>query len=416
MKLAFVLGLALGISALGVDAEERYFNDQKATSPSGRREIYVTSPDNDGPRRPQAEHFKYSLLDASTQKVIWSRLQPMKSVRGAESPDGEGSPVQLFLSDSSFVVVHTASDELVVLEPKQGRKILQANILGLLTSDEIRKYVADSAIGPNWIGLSRWYFLSVEDLGVAREYFVIRPFWGRRLFFSLTAGRIVPDTQVGVELLSGAKRAELTWLLDTLSAVETLARRQAENPRPQRDVETAAWLAGTEGVREAIPFLRTLESTERIQSKSIKYDSYGYQANLTRQIAQLSLRRLGERPVCAAPLALCRPLKDQGEKDSPGVVMQSMVAIEDRIRGVSDVSEGQSVEGLLASIGSPDYVDSSHLQSFDYDFDGDVPFTLRVHLDPAGKKIDSLKRFDEPLWKSDLVRDAELAHQSEKPN
>lgn len=139
-----------------------YYFDITEHSPSKRYRVEAKSPCNAGERRKAFQRdFVYTFTDHL-----------------AFNPDGEMT-TWIYLLDEA------------------------------MTGEEKQKYVRRTSAGPKWAGLSHWYFAEIAN----RKGYVIRPWWGRRMFFNLEAGELF---EVEDELIGNAVEMETKYAMATL--------------------------------------------------------------------------------------------------------------------------------------------------------------------------------------------------------
>jgi len=296
-----------------------------------------------------------------------------------------------------------------VLDPKSGKKVFQTKVLEQFTEDERKKYVHDTTAGPMWTGLSRWSLLTVKSGDISTEYFVIRPYWGRRLILDLTKLVIVGEDKADKSIVDAAVQADRDWVVGVLSKVGDLPKCGKGDCAPRHEAERAAWLAGILGVKEAVEPLHKMEADDFSGSSTFSMDGFSRSSRKTRQIVHLSLRRLGEVPH-RGPLLILKSYSDfsanskhslEEPKDAP--------EIGERAAKASEVKTGIGVTDLLKLVGEPDYEGKGE-DTFDYDMDATPAFTLRVTLNAKDGTVSKVERIAPPVWKDSLERDGQIAH------
>jgi hypothetical protein len=389
--------------ATAANATDRFFSDIHVRSASGRFEVHATSPDNKGGRhRPFQSQFTYKCLDTSNKKTIWTRAQPMVGPLDLDKdsePDlwlpDEGSPVAIFVSDRGSTVIRTAWDNLIVVS-HQGEEVGKVDLLkGALTEAENKQFVRNTTAGPYWTGLSVWYYLQIPE----RELFVMRPWWGRRIFVDIGEAKVASTNG---SLIEAAAETERQLVIAALSSTE-------EPNDNELSRGGAAYLAGVLHIQQAIPFLKAAEESTYFGSYTAgglsagrdynnEVDPHRYRTYSLRQVAQLSLRRLGVAP---------RPLPCHTfELMKHGTSKPFVPTTRERPRheSVQEVKVGMSAKQVLNLIGSPDFID---FDTWSYDMDADTPFSVTLTFD--ARKVTGIKR-EAPLWKSGLSRDEALAY------
>ena len=380
-----ILSLLLVAFAFCNFATDRFYEDLHVSSMSGRYRVDATSPDNakEG-YNPFQDDFTYRCIDTRTDDTVWTRKQPQS----------EGSPARVMVSDSGVAVVYTAYDNMMVISPT-GDVVRKIDFLeDALTGDENRKYVHHTTAGPQWAGLSISYFLEHKS----REYFAIRPWWGRRVIVDVKNG----EPQKAKDGLNDA------CLASEKEIVMKKLKTKAENDEEQFKQYMAIYLAGALKIKDAIPHLRNAEKSTLIGSSTSgglsgdedfnnEVDPHSYSTFSIRQIAQLSLRRLGEKPE-TLPCHSFEITEDGKTKPFNPILKNA------RHENVDRVKAGMSAKKIMTLIGPPDFVS---YDKWSYDMDASQPFSLTIKMD--ARKSTDVKR-QKPIWLNGLDRDEALVH------
>ncbi len=262
------------------------------------------------------------------------------------------------------------------------------------TDEENRKYVHKTTAGPRWAGLSISYFFEYKS----REYYAIRPWWGRRVIVDVTNGELLKSND---GLSSSCLATEKDIVMKSLEA-------RPENDEERFEQCLAIYLAGVLKIKSAIPYLLNAEKSKLIgrsisgglssgESFENEVDPHSYDTFSIRQIAQLSLRRLGEKPE-ALP---CNSFEiEQGGGAKPF----NPTLKRERHKNVSSVKVGMSAKQILTLIGPPDFVS---YDEWSYDMDADAPFTFTIKMD--ARKSPAITR-EEPIWLNGIDRDEALTN------
>ena len=402
MKQLVMLLLAL-TTASAVHATDRFFPDIHERSPSGQFRVDAMSPDNEGEGyRPFQARFIYKCTDVSTGKTLWTREQPMERPVQSDNLPGIGwampkepSPVAIYVSDLGTTAIRTAWDDLIFVS-RQGRDVGEIDLLEeALTDAENERFVHNTTAGPMWTGLSVWYFLETPE----GEFFVIRPWWGRRIVMNAERAELVRPDEA---MLEAAAALEKKLVLAALTSEDGADLREMSKYE-------AAYLAGVLNLRDAVPSLKVLEKSTYIGSSMIggsllgedyenEVDPYRYSTFGLRQVAQLSLRRLGVQPKSLPSYSF---KIERNGKRRPFVIPARK---RPRHEAVEEVAVGMSAKQVLTLIGAPDFI--SH-GTWRYDMDADAPFSFTLTFDD--RKVTESK-WKAPLWKSVLPGDEALAH------
>ena len=342
----------------------RGYPDRVALSASERYRLEATSPQNqpDHPsyRFGHQRGFRYRFVDLATGTTLWERVQE----------EGEGSPVELLVSDDGDVVVraHSGSwtDETLLFFDRTGRERLVVFVTtvagdhGLPHGSAPRVIWSDprvqmSSAGPHWVGASLPYFASVEG----RAFFCWRPWWARRIVVDLDAMEALDDAGVASLLPHLADREREV----ARRALEHFTPRMARGDATyleERQVLGALLTAGEHGLREAIGFARQLEqapSGSRTRCDALGRGwAYGYRR--TRAIARRTIRTLGEAPTPGGDVQLFREITigtyEAAEKHGLAIAPGAR----DAFSTAQSVTAGTSASEVLARGGAPDWIGS----------------------------------------------------------
>ncbi len=255
-----------------------------------------------------------------------------------------------------------------------------------------------------WSGYSLWYFLDAQD----KHLFIVRPWWGRRIVLDLESGKLLAET---VDISGSAAAYEKQYVMAELGkGVEsrTVWEKNDSSEAAGRVLE-AAYLAGRLPVREAAPLLKLLQGSPHVGEYATgglgsgerfegEVNPHSYETFSVRQVAQLSLRRLGMTPQ-ALPATRFEVEYPDYKKNRPYEPKTTAIP---RAVNAGKVAEGMKAEMVLDLLGGPDFVG---YDSWEYDMDATRPFSLLVRWD-ARQVIDVQKR--PPLWKEGFVRDEQI--------
>jgi hypothetical protein len=405
---AFVIvALSLTSVAAGTD---RYFRDSSAVSPSGRYRIEAKSPDNAGERpKPFAANFAYTLTDTVANKVVWERKQPMTRGKGSSyASPSEPSPVHVFVNDDGLVVARTAWDSIVILDPSDGSKRAEVDVLKAFPQQEHDTFVSMSTAGPIWSQESNWFFLSVpsEHKGPPATYFVVRPYWNHRLVIDTATGKHV---DLG-KFHSAASVGELTEASETTRRVLTAALEEETRlalsglaPISKELKGEVWWNAYSRLVASLhdVAFLKLVQAESQLRALEAGFDGGNDAGEGARARVRQTLRTLGKTPGPGYGVRMY-PLVHQSMAGGNGYYTADRehpytgsVPVEQRTANASKVAAGMTMKEVTELLGCPDaeVVDiEAGGRGCDYDIDGEAPYTLRLMLGDGEQAITSVKK------------------------
>lgn len=380
----FAVTATLFLAPSPARATDRFFRDITEVSPNGRFTLEAKSPDNakapdDGYRsRAFQASFVYTLKDKATGKVIWKRHQPMTP---PETPNDflfpkEGSPTQIFLADNGLTVIRSDWDEYIIVDIT-GKELGRVKFLDqALTKKEKAEFVSMSSAGPCWSGYALQYFIMHES----SPYFVIRPWWGRRVFIDLTAAQVVNETPRLARAAENRERIDILANLKRGADAQTRYEKTKVRTRPESDcgcesddaLLAATYHAGRMGGKDAVPLLKILQRSDYTGSFTItsgdsasipegKANPYSYRTYTLRRLAHLSLRRLGRAPE-ELPIIEFDLIRRKG----PSTPYLPKPRDMNRAANIGKLHAGMDTEQVLELLGAPDFIDSG---SWEYDVD-----------------------------------------------
>ena len=371
------------VFAFNGNASDRIFRDIESHSPSGEWRLDARSPDNkiDKYQRWQ-DDFVYTMRKGG--QIVW------QSEYSVQQPS-EHSPVRVFVNDDGFVAIHTGRDELIFVD-SQGHDCGRiGDLTDLLPAKDHKEFILVSSVGLMWTPYSIWHFVEVEEESI----FVIRLWWGRLLVFDPEDSQlIVPDDTMNQAIREWQVEHCRSWLAEGTS--KELDKDSAEQ------LITPALLAGQLGIRDALPRLRVIEQSEHIRIykewrdldiKSDSIDRFIDEQFLALQIAQLSIRRLGESPEVL-------PIFELPKRDFFSKFRLRMMR--DREKNEAKLTQGMSPMQVVDLIGLPDFIGRNE---WSYDFEKNTPRSLTISWDSYVVK--DVKR-GEPLWKKLVEREKVL--------
>lgn len=405
LGVVIVVGVVMGIAAVGrAVASDRFYRDCAATSPNGRYRLEAKSPQNtpeDGNAMPCGADFRYILVDTRTKERVWSRDQPKE----------EDSPDRLFVHDSGVVVVRTAFDDLMLLSADAGTKCASVSLTRAFTDEEHSKYFERTTARDIWAQRSEWYFLAepAADGGAGRGlWFVVRPFWHRRLILDVRSSKLVDLERFGAAAteteLDEAPAATRALLEACLAHERALARAalgamNALVAEPKSREEFQVWDRLQTGLH-SVAFLRLADEEPRLRLLEKRMGERMGELRVMRMMAltRQALRAIGRVPVpgYGHPFIELR--------GRPLGAVTKFVPSEVRAAAAAKVAVGVSARELSDLLGYPDQFVRARGNCYDYDIDGPEPFTLRVSLGFETGKVESVERIKPWAFLHDAAR------------
>ncbi len=379
LRVSFWQALVLILSAGSGRADDLFYNDLNASSPSGRYQVTARSPDNHSAKRgrqPAVQgKFVYVCKDTQNKKILWTLPQPKGGADKATIPP----PLRLSVSDDGWTVIYTGGAEFIPVD-LTGTPHGRARLADAISSEERDSRIHQTTEGATWTSQSLWYFITAENT----PYFVVRPYWGHRVAVELNQGKVVEPIPPAVETAAVADERErvLHWLgegADTFHSWETV-----DGPKLALTTQTAAYLAGALHLPEAVPLLRRLEPTVYNSESALQFineaerkqhtgevNPFTHRSYDLRRMVQLSLRRLGQTP---QPLP-CTVLERAGKDYHDRIVYEPPTLAGPRADNADKVKVGMKTEEVCQLLSVPDYIVGSQ---WEYDLDTQPPQTLVI--------------------------------------
>lgn len=389
-------------------ATDRFYRDIESKSPSARYVVTAQSPENQPGKERKAfqSSFTYTCTDTTSGKILWTRKQPMGEPEQVGNDPAyifadpkEGSPSSIYLSDLGNTVIYTGWQELIIVDIT-GKVTGQLDVLkDGLTKEENENYVDDTTAGPIWQERSLWHFVSAD----AREFFVIRPWWGRNLYIDLSTGKF---TKASNALKEATAHAEKTHVIRMLQGVLDGKVEKCDCCDGPHQAAFAAYLAGVLKIQEVIPALRKLEEDSSSGSSTLggfddlpegSIHPHNYSTYDTRQTTQLALRRLGEKP---GPFPCTSFKTEHKDYHKMKTYVREPIAGSRHVNA-KKIKKGMSPKEVINLIDCPDYIPD---RTWQYDIDDDEPYTLTVSWNDQ-LKVKEIEIIRPALWKKENSRD-----------
>ncbi len=342
----------------------RSYRNHRATSPDGRLCLEVTSPENgpgfESPDRGSVQrNFWYRLTNSVTKEVCWERQQA----------EGEGSPVEVFLSSEGHAVVVAhhlswATDQLLFID-RAGKKRLvllvspahdEADDDSEEGAPDLRvlawtdSHVHATTAGPRWRAGS----LATFGAGLGHSWFALRTAWGRRITVDLDSMSLAPEVD-GADVFRQAvlevERRDASKVLLEVGPAVCAADADLE---PVMRAFGALGVVIDQRLDGEIATLRELERSTwvgLVQScVALGPDSSSKQLTL-RCLARLALRHFGESPSADPGFVVTRKLAGASRSSPMGYQV-------DAWERALATPYGADAESVLAHLGAPDFIQS----------------------------------------------------------
>lgn len=376
-----ILLFALIFTASRSGATDRSFDDLTVSSQSKQWLLDAKSPDNRiKGYHPWQDEFVYTMFKSGKQ--VWQRKQVDQNPK-------EGSPINLTVADNGWAAIRADRDQLVFIAPLGQTSSHIDDLTQCLSVEDKREFTTWSSGGLIWAPFSLWHFIDFDD----RPLFVIRLWWGQQLVLD-------PRTGKRVELTPVIGDAIRRFQIDHCCTELLLAVADGVDDDNVGRIMTAAYLAGRLRIYEVVEHLKEMEKSEYVglyggpigtRLEDGEIDPFFIQQYSLRQIAQLSLRRLG-----AAPALL--PVFEFKQGGSRTLFRPRSRATPTE-QSLARIMPGMKPREVLDILGSPDFVS---YPEWSFDLDGEDARTFTISWDSGSVKD---MRDLPSLWKTGLDRD-----------
>ena len=419
----FLVAIIVGGDVIATD---RYFSNVSVESPSTRFHLTAESPDNQRfARRPFQSNFEYKCVDRETGKTLWS----IRSPNGNWTAPLSLPPTNCFVTDDAWGVVVDSAHQLIIISPN-GQLSKPIHLLrDAMTKADRDRYVVETTAGLTWEWNSLWYFVHKQG----RPFLVIRPFWGKHIVVDVKGGQLTESLQFEHQIKAFEKQYVLEKLQCAVAHLDENAltneeinkfmrgasrvkyasliqhRRANEECRDVlRDSLDAIWLAGALRIQEAADALHKLERSRYAENSSLKSRRRHKLVSCfrVRQLAQLSLRRLGEK---VAPLPAYLVLSSSASDEESEQVIE-MHHDPNRFTRESQIRGAMKMEDVLQLLGAPDAIQDHMI--WIYDFQRPKPHSFKicfgVERGEQGLSVNRIVRVSPPTWKIGTMRDESI--------
>ena len=377
----FLFLVALIFTASKSVATDRFFDDLSVSSQNKQWRLDAKSPDNRIKRyHPWQDEFVYTMFKSGKQ--FWQRKQ-------VDQDPEEGSPIKRTVASNGWAAIRTDQDQLMFVDPRGQNSSHIDDLTQCLSAQDKREFTTWSSGGLIWAPFSLWHFIDLSD----RSLFVIRLWWGQQLVLDACTGERVDLTPV----IGDAIRS---FQIDYCRTELLLAVADGVGDGNVDRIMTAAYLAGLLRINDAVGHLKELEKSEHVglyggtmgtSLENGEIDPFFIQQFSLRQVAQLSLRRLGVAPA----LLPVYEFKQGGSR----TLFRPRGRTAPTEQSLARIKQGMTPREVLDILGSPDLVD---YPEWSFDLDGENAKSVTVSWDSGSVK--DIKT-SPPLWKTGLSRD-----------
>jgi hypothetical protein len=237
-----------------------------------------------------------------------------------------------------------------------------------------------------------------------RRHFVVRAWWGARLVIALDQLRPIEPQELSDELHRTECELVLRGLRHLVAETENGEQPEYDSPSTNQSrctVGTLVHFPGLLGLIEAVPLLRVLE--ERLVGSGSCWGYFRYAPHEERQLAQASLRRLGQAPRCYPALTFLEDeRRDPLRRPQPGPMDGPS-----RHANLSRIGRGAPLAQVYQLLGAPDELGTvsrdnsgragSWRDCWRYDVDRAPPYTVVLWLGEDDAVTRIVKYFP-PFW------------------
>lgn len=348
--------------------------------------------------------FGFVLLVATVcgTAAATPQFPPTQICRGQ---DGTWRVINNYVGGWGFQVFHEGDE--------RARYVL--DLEKALPGDEWDKFVSMTTAGPEWADHSLHYFTVLEG----KPHFCVRTWWDRRILINLAELKQASDTPFAGTL--DEKERKLVLELLKQAAARYGGKKPARYGHDIFAVTGAARLAGRLKMREAVEYLKALESVDCVGSSGGSTDDEGLDEGdinpfrcgkySLRRIVQVSLRLMGEKPQ-GYPATYWYHLERKKSEDHDyltiGPEYQQKNYRKSRHERASQLTEGLKPVAVLDIMGPPDVMER-WVRAWRWDVDTEPPYSLVVEWDRRLYKVTAVRRVQPPLWQGNgLDFDASL--------
>jgi hypothetical protein len=276
-------------------------------------------------------------------------------------------------------VPHGGNENIHLLD-EQGNALNSVSLTSSLPG--FLRFAHWTTAGMSWSQQMLAYFTANQ------RHFVVRAWWGARLVIALDTLRPIDPNGLSDEL----RATECELVLRRLRTVVSDLENREYMLGDESSTNVLAHFPGLLGLAEAVPLLRMLE--ERVVESGRCHGSFRYETYRTRQLAQISLRRLGARPQGYPVLTFTESEKrlllrqpQTGPIDGPT-----------RHASLAQIKRSTPLAEVYRLLGAPDEIGRGKGSDFwRYDVDVNLPYTMLLWL-AEDDAVARIVKYLPPFW------------------
>jgi hypothetical protein len=270
---------------------------------------------------------------------------------------------------------------------EQGKRLRSIDLASSLP--DFSRFAHWTTAGMSWSEPMLAYFTA------GQRHFVVRAWWGARLVIALGPLHPIDPHELSDELRSTECELLLGGLCRLVAEIENGGQPRYDWPSTDVThctVGTLAHFPGLLGLVEAVGLLHALE--ERLMGEGMCYSSFYYAPHRARQLAQISLRRLGQKPRCYPVLRFTESEKRLPlRRPQPGPVDGRT-----RHTNLSQIRRFTPLTEVYQLLGAPDEIGRGAGGDFwRYDVDEGPPCTVLLWL-ARDDSVTRIVKYLPPFW------------------
>lgn len=364
-----------------------------------------TRPSRQGPTG--AAEIRIALVDVERDEVRWAI--------DCFFPD---CAYDFYVDNDGGVVIDRGMG-LSFLRNSDGVELASTRLADAMSRAEFNQYwLRSSEGGPLWKWASIGWFVDVGGRSVFAWHF----WWGRTICVDVATGAVVTISGAAAVVVDAEARATVMRLMEEGLARPTGNRRLSrltarQNERQEESLLAASLYAGRTEMREATALLKKIQAAPNFTEPGFYSANcpkstirlpmvFGVARSRRREVANLALRRLGDRSEQPEQLRLISgwPLS---ESAPTGAASPPTVRANETV-----INVGSSLSDVVNRLGVPDqlYQKGSKERGsyfvFEYDVGDTAPVTLRVEFSCDARTVERVERLDPPAWRPPNLRES----------